>query len=134
MFAQLVKASLLSTLVLVLGCSDLTNPIAQTDTPLTPLPQYTTWWQLDLECSGLPDASLSSLRWFTVSTHTIDNEDLVVAKTYWPQRDIRLVPVYVDDERIVRHEMLHALLYAAGKTSESVNHDPLYFHTRCGLL
>ena len=122
-------------LALLAGCSGVADITAPGDTMYAPPAIYAAWWQADIACSGLTDQRkvFDGLTWYRAASNHL-GPDHIVAVTYWPERVVRVGPVYVDDERIIRHEMLHAILNGAGLRHESESHDPMYFHDRCGLL
>lgn len=93
---------------------------------MTPI-QYANWWRMTEACSGL-EGNLDAITWYSVmsSEFTIDGESY---DGYWFGADDRILLSYpsVSDGRVVRHEMLHALLRSGAHPVE-------YFVTRCGAL
>lgn len=89
--------------------------------------QYATWWRMTEACSGL-EGNLDAITWYWVmsSEFSIAGE---AYDGYWFAADDRIVLSWpsVSDGRVVRHEMLHALLRSGAHPVE-------YFVTRCGPL
>ena len=89
--------------------------------------QYGTWWRMTEACSGR-EGNLDAITWYWVmsSEFTIAGESY---DGYWFGADDRILLSFpsVSDGRVVRHEMLHALL-------QSGAHPVEYFVTRCGAL
>lgn len=69
---------------------------------------YRTLWRTVESCSGRT-ADFASVRWYRTAGRTGGDADAIGA--WWPDGNrIVLNEDYVDDESIVRHEMLHAIL------------------------
>lgn len=88
-------------------------------------PHYRLWWSLVESCMGIR-GSLESVRWFRTERGLlrIDGE---VYSGYWWSRGNRVVVSDPDDGRVVRHEMLHAVLRVG-------DHPAPIFVDRCGGL
>lgn len=107
--------------------------------PPTPLPinsqqllapdQYRVWWAATESCSGI-NGNFDAIMWFMVpDAQTIDTpEGPKVGLWSHSSRGVRIVLAgnYVDNELVVRHEMLHALLDRSGHPAD-------YFELRCHL-
>ena len=119
----------LSTALLLAACGTDPSPLPPGATPMTVHPEYATWWQSTESCSGLK-GNFASVEWFEVAgTSTFQSEAGPVVGLWTKssgQNRITIAGDYVDNELVVRHEMLHALLSKEGHPVE-------YFVTRCGL-
>jgi hypothetical protein len=94
---------------------------------MTPPAQYQLWWKLTEACSGA-SGELNRVAWYVVpdarSLPTADGDS--VQGLYFPvSHHIVLAGKSAQSGRLVRHEMLHALLGQAGHPIE-------YFQRRCG--
>lgn len=112
---------------LVTGCDLFTASTFPTAAvPFAPHGQYAFWWQLTESCSGLT-GSFARVHWYEirgVDTYNVAGAD-GAAGTWWREGDrIVLAGNVLDDGRVVRHEMLHALIGAGG-------HPAAYFQDRC---
>lgn len=111
------------------GCGDVSAPAWPTGVvPLVPRPvQFQSWWRMVEACSGV-HGDLDAVSWYRERTGviTVDGEQY---DGYWFGAGNRIVLASDAefDGRIVRHEMLHALLQNGGHPEE-------YFVTRCGAL
>jgi hypothetical protein len=75
---------------------------------------YASWWQLTERCSGL-EGEFHNVHWLTVPNTTFDVEGETVQGAYFPDGDrIVIARGQERDGRLVRHEMLHALLNRPG--------------------
>lgn len=111
-----MRAPLLA-LVAGLSCGSLTDPaLPQNAQLLIPPPDYAGWWAMVESCSGL-SGSLESVQWYsTTSLLRNPNETDETVAGYWSLASNRIV-LYANDTiagAVVRHEMLHALIRAAG--------------------
>ena len=75
--------------------------------PGEPLPVYAEWWAATVACSGRT-GDMSRIVWFTA--YTIRSGENLGRGLWREPHEIVIVRHYVDDERTVRHEMLHDLL------------------------
>jgi hypothetical protein len=96
---------------------------------LTVPAEYQTWWAATEACSGL-SGQLNRIEWFVVpDAHTFDTpEGAKVGLWTHSSAGVRIIIAgdYADNELVVRHEMLHALLDREGHPQE-------YFQARCQL-
>lgn len=107
--------------------------------PPTPLPvqaqqvlppdEYRTWWAETEACAGV-SGDIDQVAWYIVpDAETFDSKSgPKVGLWSHSGEGVRIVLAgnYVDNELVVRHEMLHALLDREGHPAE-------YFETRCHL-
>jgi hypothetical protein len=92
---------------------------------VTPPAPYRTWWNLVEECSALR-GNFDGLRWYVAEE--VDPRDPTVRASWnGEENHILLDNTAAGDGRVVRHEMLHALLGRAG-------HPPALFAGRCAHL
>jgi hypothetical protein len=79
----------------------------------TPPSVYKTWWDMTQSCVGV-FGSFDSVRWFDSPELPVVDGDVVTA--YWSAgtNQIVLHSSVVRDPRVVRHEMVHALLRSKG--------------------
>ena len=120
---------LLGLVVFGIACSTvLTEPPLPSDSvPMSPPPQYQLWWRLTEECSGT-SAELSRVSWYVVpdARFLLSADGDSVQGLYYPvSHHIVLAGQSAQSGRLVRHEMLHALIGQAGHPTE-------YFQERCG--
>lgn len=120
---------LFATAILVSSCGTEPSPLPAGATAMAVHPEYATWWQSTEACSGLK-GNFAGIEWFEVpNTSTFQSEAGTVVGLWEKssgQNRITIAGDYVDNELVVRHEMLHALLGRQG-------HPPEYFVTRCSL-
>jgi hypothetical protein len=90
-----------------------------------PPPRYQTLWQELLTCSGL-SGSLGEITWFKADAVVVGGTTYV---GFWWERWNRIVlrADMVDNDRLVKHEMMHALLQDGA-------HPAQYFNGACGSL
>lgn len=121
--------AVLSTALILSACGTEPSPLPPGATAMAVHPEYATWWQSTEACSGIT-GNFASIEWFEVpNTSTFQSEAGIVVGLWEKssgQNRITIAGDYVDNELVVRHEMLHALLGRQGHPSE-------YFVTRCGL-
>ena len=97
--------------------------------PIATPSAYALWWQVTEACSGL-SGDLSAVRFYVVpGVNTIaDGADQSLGMWYSSGNRIVIAGAHQFDARVVRHEMLHALIGpAAGE-----GHPNEYFVQRCG--
>ena len=98
------------------ACGSLVDPDLPSNAErFTPPPVYARWWAMTEACSGL-SGDLASVSWFMVpGVSTIPLEGKAV-EGYWSLAGNRIVMAGAGRLAggIVRHEMLHALMKAAG--------------------
>jgi hypothetical protein len=112
---------------LVAGCTD---PIAAIQFPvdaveIAPAAPYARWWAMTESCAG-QSGNMAQMHFYTVPHLTIDDGDAHYAG-YWFQSGnrIALAEPFVTEGRVVRHEMLHAILGRG-------DHPRADFVDRCG--
>ncbi|HJP59474.1 MAG TPA: hypothetical protein VJ865_05730, partial [Gemmatimonadaceae bacterium] len=112
---------------LALSCDMLVDPALPSDAVrFTPPPVYARWWAITEACSGIT-RSLDAIQFYRVpNASTIPDATYGEVAAYWSQAGNRIVlaQFYEAEGRVVRHEMLHALLRGGG-------HPPAYFQGRC---
>lgn len=114
----LVLSGLLS---LALACDSATDPhVALGAVPITPPARYALWWRLTQSCSGLT-GDFASVSWYVVPNTTTVNDQGKQVDAYWISDPDRIVMADArrNDGRVVRHEMLHALLHRTGHPREA---------------
>ncbi len=91
--------------------------------PFQPPPAYAEWWAATETCS-VRQAPMQRVSWFLADGLAGDG---VIARARWTApHEIIIVKGYEDDERVVRHEMLHDLLQGDRLHQSDLWH-------RCGL-
>lgn len=119
----------LAAVLFATACGTEPSPLPPGATSMAVHPEYATWWQSTEACSGLK-GNFASIEWFQVpNTSTFESEAGLVVGLWEKssgQNRITIAGDYVDNELVVRHEMLHALLGRQGHPTE-------YFVTRCSL-
>lgn len=126
-----VRALPLVMLALLAACEPLgpAAPLPDRAVALTAPPEYRAWWAQTEACSE-SQGRLERIQWFVVpgvsGFMTAAGER--VGSWSWDGGVTRIVIAgdYVGHELVVRHEMLHALLYRG-------DHPPQYFSERCQL-
>ena len=92
-------------------------------------PEYETWWAATEACAGV-NSDLQRIEWYVVpdvrTFQTTAGEKVGLWSHSASGMRIILAGDYADNELVVRHEMLHALLDREGHPSE-------YFQDRCHL-
>jgi hypothetical protein len=103
---------------------------------------YAQWWKAAQDCAGVTSGSLDAWQLYTVSAEgfTIDDGEDVFNGATFP--DTRRIYVRLDmwlDPSLLTHEMLHAVLYDAGRPYMHHTKDATEFSAadevfiRCGL-
>lgn len=88
------------------GCSgDITTVTDKT--PMEPLPVYAEWWSATETCSQR-SADMSRISWFTASS--IQSRESLGWGLWREPHEIVILRGFEEDEKTVRHEMLHDLL------------------------
>lgn len=92
----------------------------------TPPSLYKLWWEMTQSCVGVFE-SFDSVRWFESPELPVVDGDMVTA--YWSAgtNQIVLHSSVVRDPRVVRHEMVHALLRSKGHPREVFMEDCVGF-------
>jgi hypothetical protein len=111
-------------LSLCLACSNSTGPVID-GRRLAVLDQYSQWWRELEGCSGLR-GNLSAVAFYSVES--IPGQAIGRYQLKGGKQTIELVFLFLNDEPIVKHEMMHALLYNVG------GHPSEYFNGKCGDL
>jgi hypothetical protein len=91
--------------------------------PFAPPPVYAFWWQLMERCSGR-DRVYAGVKWYMSPSIDLGGERY---NGYWWSQGNRILlsDAHVRNGRVVRHEMLHALI-------DDGEHPAEYFEDRCG--
>ena len=102
------RAVLACTAVVLAACGDLGFAAGVTGRrPFDPPATYQPWWSATETCSGRT-GRFDRVTWYLADGITGDGK---LAFARWSEpHEIVIVHGYEDDERIVRHEMLHDLL------------------------
>ena len=120
---------MLGVLVGVAGCGTEPTPLPAGAEALTALPDYQTWWTRTEQCSGL-SGDFHALKFYQVPGVSTFPSAVGTVVGLWAKdgraNQITLAGNYLDNELVVRHEMLHALLEREGHPTE-------YFVTKCAL-
>lgn len=105
---RLVLRSIWPSLLLV-GCLDTFSPAGATE--FTPPPVYQAWWAEIAACAGL-SGDLAAIDWYQVSGWNYPCPAYEGRCSGWwqPPHSIYLAAGWLDDRRLVEHEMLHDLL------------------------
>ena len=110
-----------------LSCQGITDPALPGDAiRFAPPPVYAQWWALTEDCSGIT-RSLDAVQFYRIpNASTIPDNTYGEVAAYWSPASNRIVlaDFYEMQGKLVRHEMLHALLRVNG-------HPPEYFQGRC---
>lgn len=119
----------LGVLMAVSACGTEPDPLPQGAEPLTALPDYQLWWTRTEQCSGL-SGDFQNLKFYQVPGVSTFPSPVGTVVGLWSKEGrgnrITVAGNYLDNELVVRHEMLHALLEREG-------HPPEYFVTKCAL-
>ena len=121
---------LLAPLAFVAACQAPTEVSLPDKAQLIEAPApYALWWKVTEACSGL-SGDFSSVRFYVVpGVNTIaDGSDQSLGMWYSSGNRIVLAGAHELDPRVVRHEMLHALI----GPSAGEGHPNEYFVQRCG--
>ena len=98
---------LLTTVATAAACSTGVGIELQNPRPLDPPPMYSDWWADLASCSGR-SGDMTRIEWWQATSITV-NKQIVLGQWERPHR-ITLVDFYVENEDIVKHEMVHDLL------------------------
>jgi hypothetical protein len=125
---SLVSLMLAAIAVTGVGCSDPFTFTPQSEVrqsvPFDAPEYYAQWWRDTEACSGLT-GDMSRIRWYVVpNSSSFDYRGASYAGYWWETHDIVLAGRAVDQQGVVRHEMLHDLL-ATG------DHPDEYFKVKC---
>jgi hypothetical protein len=105
------------------------EPLPATAQLLAAPEQYRAWWAKTEACSGRT-GDFTQVSWYVIPNATTFSTDVGDKVGLWSHSSagvrIIIAGIYSDNELVVRHEMLHALLDREGHPKE-------YFQDRCGL-
>jgi hypothetical protein len=117
---------------LVVGCHHPLEPWEEIDLSnalkVEPSAQYIVWWNQLEACSGL-SGDVHAVAFYVVPN---DSTIQVGSESYWGYwikngNKVVLAGAWADNEKLVKHEEMHALL-------QSALHPPAYFNGPCGDL
>jgi len=83
------------------------------DTPFTPPPEYRVWWNKTMACSGLK-ADFDRVHWSVVDGYSFPCKSGQCVGHWESSHHIWIAKDWLNDEMVVRHEMLHDLIDHAG--------------------
>lgn len=97
--------------------------------------EYHEWYEKTAQCAQLPNLDYSKIEWYVIPDVVTFPTDIGEKVALWEQLPdgysrITVADFYVNNEMVVRHEMLHDLLNRFGRPT---GHPALYFEDRCGL-
>ncbi|HYC34070.1 MAG TPA: hypothetical protein VEB59_17390 [Gemmatimonadales bacterium] len=102
-------ARLLPALLLLTGCGfDIVG-----DQPMDAPEIYREWWAKTEACSGL-SGDYDRVEWQVVAGDSFDCKSGQCVGHWQPSHQIWIAEPYVNNEMVVRHEMLHDLLNGGG--------------------
>jgi len=102
-------ARLLPALLLLSGCGfDITG-----DRPMEAPAIYREWWAKTEACSGL-SGDFDRVEWLMVPGESFDCKSGQCVGHWHPGHQIYIAEPYLENEMVVRHEMLHDLLNGGG--------------------
>jgi hypothetical protein len=98
---------------------------------MSPLDNYARWYRETATCAQLPELNYTKIEWYVVPDVISFRTSIGQKVGLWEQEPdeysrITIAGAYVNNEMVVKHEMLHNLIRIAG-------HPPLYFEDRCQL-
>jgi len=103
-----------------------TNSIAYDSVPII----YNQWWNEISNCAKIKDRSLQIIQWFSVPTksNVTSFECLTIFCWGWwrMQHEIYIVQGRELDEKLVKHEMLHELLFKRNLFTKDFKHHKLF--------
>ena len=106
------NAEFVAMMMLLMACVQVWEPngLQRFDPP----PIYEKWWAATKECSGL-SGDYRKVEWYVVPGEMIVAPTGEMGKAWWvePHR-IYVATLWVKNEHLIRHEMLHELLQVAG--------------------
>jgi hypothetical protein len=121
----------LALLALLAACEALgpADPLPPSAQLIAPPEQYREWWSKTEGCSGR-SGDFARIEWYVVPNVQTFETRAGTKVGFWSHSSsgvrIILAGSYADNELVVRHEMLHALLDREGHPRE-------YFEDRCAL-
>lgn len=103
----LLGSALFVALVSIACESPLSTP---SGTPFTPPPEFRSMWR-SVEACGGSTGDFDSLEWYVTAGSAGARGDTAIAGSYWPDlHRIYISANFLNDQQLIRHEMLHALL------------------------
>jgi len=114
----------------VSGCAlEPSSPLPAGAIGMTPAPDFAVWWSRTEQCSGI-NGDFGAIQWYVVPGARTFQSEIGEVVGLWSKSDettrITIAGDWSDNELVVRHEMLHALLNREG-------HPPEYFVQKCAL-
>ena len=83
------------------------------DTPMEPMAAYREWWNKTQACSGRK-ADFDRIRWSVVEGYSFPCKSGQCVGHWESSHHIYIAREWLNDEMVVRHEMLHDLLAESG--------------------
>jgi hypothetical protein len=126
-----LRALALFGMLAILSCEMLgpAAPLPDGAVRFEPPLSYQTWWSRTQACAAL-DGTLESIRWYAVPHTRVFSTEAGPEVGRWSRGgngiEIVIADAYLNNEMVIRHEMLHALLDQSGHPAE-------YFVDRCHL-
>ena len=131
-FSKTFGSRLAGIALMALGCAPATlSPSSLPDgaVSFTAPAEYRVWWASTEACSGL-SGDFDQIGWYAVPGASTMDTEIGEKVGIWASQDgqstITIAGEYLDNELVIRHEMLHELLDRDGHPDE-------YFVARCGL-
>ena len=116
--------------LLTAACDRATGPAFPADAePFAPSALYGAWWRVAEQCAGLR-ADMRRVAWFSVPGVQQIGESRYDGAFFARERRIVLASGALRDGQVVRHEMLHAILWLSG--TRASGHPREMFYERCG--
>lgn len=120
------RLTVLMAVFVIGGCSSF-DP--QGDSPYEAPAVYRTWWSKTQACSGKA-ASFDKIKWNVVEGNSFPCKSGQCVGHWESNGNIYIASEWVDNEMVVRHEMLHALLDKPGHPNPPFGADcPLTWET-----
>jgi hypothetical protein len=102
------------------------------DTPFDPPPAYREWWAKTQACSGLA-ADFDRVHWSVVDGYSFPCKSGECVGHWESNHHIWIAKRWLDDEMVVRHEMLHDLIDYPGHPNPPFGSEcPLTWETWAG--
>ena len=126
--ALLGRGLVIVAAVALLSSCEITAPLPAGAEPFAPLAHYGRWWAMIEECSGRT-RPMADIKWFVAPGASFNSPSGSASGMYTNSSNrIIIAEASLRDGRVVRHEMLHALLR---RSKGEVEHDAEYFLRRC---
>jgi hypothetical protein len=107
-----LRARFFPALLLIAGCGfDITG-----EQPMEPPPVYREWWAKTQACSGL-SGDFDRIEWLVVPGRSFECKSGQCVGHWHPSHQVYLAEEWLDNEMVVRHEMLHDLTNGGGHPS-----------------